>query len=60
MEDAEQTQKWNKEDQIDALSRSTDKPRIEYCEDQNGRTVYIFVQDKATVTVFSQSNLVFL
>ena len=29
MEDAEQTQNRNKEDWIDALSRSTDKPRMQ-------------------------------
>ena len=27
---------WNKEDWIDTFSRSTDKLRMEYCEDQNG------------------------
>ena len=41
MEDAEQTQNWNREDWIDALSRSTDKPRTEYCEDHNGTIIYI-------------------
>ena len=40
LEDAEQTQTWNKEDWIDAHSRSTDKPRRESCEDQNGLIIY--------------------
>ena len=35
MEDAEQNQNWNKAAWIDALSRSTDKARTEYCEDQH-------------------------
>ena len=36
--DAEDT---NKEEWFDVLSRSTDKPRREYCEDQNGTVIYI-------------------
>ena len=36
--DAEDT---NKEEWFDLLSRSTDKPRREYCEDQNGTVIYI-------------------
>ena len=31
----------NKEKWIDALGRSTDKPRMEYCEDQNKTIIYI-------------------
>ena len=41
MVDAKQTQNWNKEDFINAFSRSTDKPRMEYCEDQKGTMIYI-------------------
>ena len=41
LKDAEQTQDWNKEQWIDTLSRSADKPRMEYCEDQNGTIQYI-------------------
>ena len=40
MEDVEQTQNCNKEHWIDALSRSTDKPRMEHCEAQNGAIIY--------------------
>ena len=40
MKDAEQTYTWNKENWTDALSRSTDKPRMEHCEDQNGTVIY--------------------
>ena len=36
MEDAEQTSTRNKENWIDALSRSTDKPRMDNCQGQNG------------------------
>ena len=32
---------WNEEDWIDAFSLSTDKPRMEYCEDENGMIVHI-------------------
>ena len=32
---------WNKEHEIGAFSRSTDKPRMEHCEDQNGTITYI-------------------
>ena len=35
------TQTWNEEDWIDELSRATDKPRMEYCEDQNGTILSI-------------------
>ena len=41
MPSAEQTQYWDKEEWIDALGRSAEKPRIEYCEDQNGTIIYI-------------------
>ena len=41
MEHVGETQKWNTDDWIDALSRSTDKPIVEYCENQNGTTVHI-------------------
>ena len=41
LEDAEQTQTWNKENLIDALSRSTDKPIMEYCDDQHETIIYI-------------------
>ena len=41
MPSAEQTQKWNKEKLVDALRRSTDKPRMEYCKDQDGTVIYI-------------------
>ena len=41
MEDAEQTQNWNDGNWIDVLSRSTDDPRMEYCEDQNRTIIYI-------------------
>ena len=41
MEDAEQTRCWNKENWIDALSRSSDKPRMESCEDQDGTIIHI-------------------
>ena len=41
MENAEQTQTWNEEDWIEGLSRSTDKPSMEHCEDQNGTIVNI-------------------
>ena len=41
MEDAEHSQDWNKEKRIDVLSRLTDKPRMEYCEDQNGTIIHI-------------------
>ena len=37
--DAEQTQTWNEEVWIGAPSRSTDKLRMEYCEDQNGTII---------------------
>ena len=33
---AEQTQYWSEEKWVDAVGRPTDKPRLEYCEDQNG------------------------
>ena len=36
MPSAEQTQDWDKEKWIDAFSRSTEKPGMEYREDQNG------------------------
>ena len=39
MEHAEQTQNWDKEDWIDALSRSIDRPRMNYCGDQHGMVV---------------------
>ena len=39
MEDTEQT--WNKVEWIDALCRSTNKPRIEYCEDKNGISIFL-------------------
>ena len=38
--DAEHTQDWNQEEWIDVLSRSTDKPRVEYCEDQKGTIMH--------------------
>ena len=41
MEEAGQSQTGNKEDWIHALCRSTDKPRVEYCEDQNGTIISI-------------------
>ena len=41
MPSAEQTQNWNKEKWVDALRRFTDKPRMEYCKDQNGTVIYI-------------------
>ena len=31
----EQTQNWDKRKFFDALGRSSDKPRMEYCEDHN-------------------------
>ena len=31
---------WDKEKWIDALGRSTDKPRLAYCEDENGTLIY--------------------
>ena len=40
MPSAEQTQNWHKAKWIDALRRSTDKPRIDYCGDQNGTLMY--------------------
>ena len=39
-EDAEQKLTGNKEDWIDALSRSTEKRRRENCEDRNGTILY--------------------
>ena len=45
MPSAEQTQKWNEEKGIDALSRSIDKPSMEYCEDQNGTIISTRVVD---------------
>ena len=41
LEDAEQTQTRDKEEWIDAISFSTDKPRMEYCEFQNGTNICI-------------------
>ena len=41
MPSAEQTQTWNKGDWTNALSRSTDKPSMEYCEDQKGTIINI-------------------
>ena len=38
--DAEDT---NKEEWFDLLSRCTDKPRRENCEDQNGAVIYVRV-----------------
>ena len=43
MKDAEETQNCNKEDWIDAHSRSTDKPRIEYCANQKHQRLCIRV-----------------
>ena len=43
MEDAEQTQNWIREDWIDAFGCSTDKPRLEYWQDQNG-TIIIYTR----------------
>ena len=33
---AEQTQYWSEEKWVDAVGRPTDKPKMEYCDDQNG------------------------
>ena len=41
MEDAEQIPYWNKGNWIDALSRSSDKARVDNCEDQNGTIIRI-------------------
>ena len=41
MPSAEQTQNRKQEKWIDAHSRSTDKPRMEYSEDQNGTITHI-------------------
>ena len=41
MASAEQTQNWETEKIIDALSRSTDKPRVEYWEGQYETMIYI-------------------
>ena len=41
MPSAEQTQNWDKETWIDALDRSCDKHKMEYCEDKNGTIIYI-------------------
>ena len=41
MPSAEQTQNWEKEKWIDALSRSAGKPRMECCEDQKGTIIFI-------------------
>ena len=41
MTSAEQTQYLDNEKGIDAPGRSTDKPRMEFCEDQNGSIIYI-------------------
>ena len=42
MSSAEQTQCWNKEEKwIDAPGRSTDKPKMECCEDPNGTMIHI-------------------
>ena len=32
---------WNKEKSFDGLGRSSGKPRMECCEDQNGTIIYI-------------------
>ena len=55
MEDAEQTQSWNQGDWIDALSRSTDKPRMEYCEDQNGKDYLHSCSTKPQSWCYNQS-----
>ena len=41
LEDAEQSQKRDKQPRIDLLSRSVDKPREEYCEDQIRTIIFI-------------------
>ena len=41
LKDAEHTQDWKKARWIDVLGRSTDKPRMEYCEEQLGTIRYI-------------------
>ena len=41
MENIEYTQIWNKDNRIDALSRSTVKSRMEYYEDQYELIIYI-------------------
>ena len=38
------TEKW-----IDAFSRSIDKPRMEFCEDQKSERLFTFVQYKDSV-----------
>ena len=48
MPNDEQTRYRDKEKWIDALGRSTDKPRMVYCEDQRG-TIFTVVQNKDTV-----------
>ena len=37
---AEQTHHWDTEKWSDTLGRSGDKPRMEYCDDQNGTIMY--------------------
>ena len=60
MEDAEQTHNCNTEDWIDVLSRSTEKPRMEYCEANKNGTLVYFRAVKRPLSWFSnQSKLVF-
>ena len=51
LNDAEHTQEWNKETWIEALRHSTDKPRMEYCEDENGTIIHIRAVQGHTVMV---------
>ena len=50
MPSAEQTQNWDKEKWIDALGRSTERPRMEYGENHKG-TSRNSLQYKDTVMV---------
>ena len=51
LKDAEHTQEWNKQSWIEALGHSTDKHRMEYCEDENGTIIHIPAVQGHTVMV---------
>ena len=41
MPSAGQARNWDKAQWTDALGRSTDNPRMKYCENQNGTIIHI-------------------
>ena len=59
MPSGEHTQDWIQEKWIDVLSRSTDKPRMEYCEDQIRTILYSnALQDNQSKPVLFETDIV--